>query len=108
MRAIKVAQKEQEVRHKEYLNALTQEKNKEQTKLKHEFERISNEINTKYIHKMELMRKEMDTIRKSEIKRIQEIKDAAIADLISKHQKKYQDIKAYYQEITNTNLDIIK
>jgi|TARA_B110000305_G_C19383936_1_gene611154 hypothetical protein len=34
---------------------------------------------------MELMRKEMDTIRKTEIKRIQEIKDAAIADLIAKH-----------------------
>ena len=85
LRAIKVAQKEQEVRHKEYLNALTQEKNKQQTKLKHEFERICNEINTKYIHKMELMRKEMDTIRKTEIKRIQEIKDAAIADLIAKH-----------------------
>lgn len=28
--------------------------------------------------------------------------------MTAKHQKKYDDIKNYYQEITNTNLDIIK
>jgi len=28
--------------------------------------------------------------------------------LTQKHAKKYNDIKNYYQEITNTNLDIIK
>ena len=35
-------------------------------------------------------------------------KNHAIRELTSKHAKKYGDIKAYYQEITNTNLDIIK
>lgn len=80
----------------------------QQTKMKHEFERLSNEINTKYIHKMELMRQEMDNKRKIEIRKIQEKKDTAINELTAKHDLKYREIKQYYQEITNTNLDIIK
>ena len=39
---------------------------------------------------------------------IQEKKDTAIEELTAKHTQKYNDIKAYYQEITNTNFDIIK
>ncbi len=35
-------------------------------------------------------------------------KNQAIRELTAKHEQKYKDIKAYYQEITNTNLDIIK
>jgi len=32
----------------------------------------------------------------------------AIKELTLKHAKKYAEIKNYYMEITNTNLDIIK
>ena len=56
---------------------------------------------------MELLRKGMDDKRKHQIKMIQEKKDLAIKELTAKHAKKYADIKTYYQEITNTNLDII-
>jgi hypothetical protein len=44
LRSLKISKKEQEVRHHEYVNALTKEKNKQQTKLRQDFERISNEI----------------------------------------------------------------
>ena len=54
------------------------------------------------------LRQEMENKRKSEIKKIQEKKDAAISELTKKHTDKYTAIKAYYNEITNTNLDIIK
>ena len=57
---------------------------------------------------MILLREEMERKRKSLILQIENKKNAAIKDLTSKHQKKYNDIKNYYQEITNTNLDIIK
>ena len=56
---------------------------------------------------MDLLRKEMDGKRKNQIKMIQEKKDIAIKELTTKHAKKYTDIKLYYSEITNTNLDII-
>lgn len=35
-------------------------------------------------------------------------KNKAIKDLTDNHEKKYANIKNYYQEITNTNLEIIK
>ena len=76
VRAIKVSQKEQEIRHKEYLNALQKEKMKQQTQLRAEFERISNEIHLKSQHKMTKLRSEMVSKRKAEIKKIQEEKDA--------------------------------
>lgn len=44
VRALKVSKKEQEVRHQEYLNALTKQKNKEATQIRQEYERIANEI----------------------------------------------------------------
>ena len=96
------------MRHQEYLNALTKEKNKEQTKLRQEFERVSNEIHQKFKNKMMNLRAEMEKKRKDQIKQIQDKKDQAIADLTAKHDKKYHDIKNYYTIITNQNLDIIK
>lgn len=42
------------------------------------------------------------------IQQIENKKNQAIKELTAKHAKKYNDIKNYYQEITNTNLDIIK
>jgi len=73
-----------------------------------EFERIGNEISTKFKHKMLLLREEMEKRRKQAIQMIEMKKNQAIKELTGKHEKKYMDIKAYYQEITNTNLDIIK
>ncbi len=50
----------------------------------------------------------MEKKRKAAIQMIELKKNQAIKELTGKHEKKYTDIKAYYQEITNTNLDIIK
>jgi len=73
-----------------------------------EYERIANEISLKFKHKMLLLREEMERKRKSMILAIETKKNQAIKDLTTKHARKYADIKNYYQEITNTNLDIIK
>jgi hypothetical protein len=50
----------------------------------------------------------MDKSRKEEIKKIEDMKNSKIKDLTEKHDRKYNDIKDYYFEITNTNLDIIR
>jgi hypothetical protein len=54
------------------------------------------------------LRKEMEKRRDQEIQKIEAKKNARIKELTQTHDKKYKDIKNYYQEITNTNLDIIK
>lgn len=92
----------------EYLNTLTKDFNKRATQMRSEFERIANEISLKFKHKMLLLREEMERKRKNMILQIETKKNQAIKDLTGKHAKKYADIKNYYQEITNTNLDIIK
>lgn len=50
----------------------------------------------------------MEKKRKQAIAMIEAKKNSAIKALTDKHARKYQEIKQYYQEITNTNLDIIK
>jgi len=79
-----------------------------QTDKRKEYERICNEIQLKFKHKMLLLRMDMEKKRKAEIAKIEAKKDMAIKDLTAQHAGKYTAIKEYYQEITNTNLDIIK
>lgn len=50
----------------------------------------------------------MDNKRKKEIERIEDKKNKAIEDLVKMHEKKYNDIRNYYLEITNTNMDVIQ
>ena len=57
---------------------------------------------------MLLLRQDKEKKCKMEIERIESKKNKAIRDLTSKHEKKYSDIRDYYSEITNTNMDIIK
>lgn len=57
---------------------------------------------------MLLIRNQKERIRKQEIERIEGRKNDAIRALTKKHENKYADIKEYYSEITNTNMDIIK
>lgn len=56
---------------------------------------------------MKMLRNEKENLRKLETKKIRERKDAAIAELTQKVSQKYDEIKNYYQEITNTNLEMI-
>lgn len=50
----------------------------------------------------------MEKKRKALIQKIETRKNAKIKECTVKHEKKYAEIKDYYQEITSTNLDIIK
>ena len=76
--------------------------------LKLDFERRAKDVKDKYDLKMKKLRAEMEEARAHRIRQIEERKDAAIKDLTNKHNKKYQDIKSYYADITATNLDLIK
>jgi hypothetical protein len=49
------------------LNALTKDFNKKATQIRAEYERIANEIQLKYKHKMFLLREEMERKRKQMI-----------------------------------------
>jgi len=57
---------------------------------------------------MLLLRNHKERTRKQEIERIEGKKNDAIRALTKKHENKYADIREYYSEITNTNMDIIR
>jgi growth arrest-specific protein 8 len=107
-RSLHVMLKEQELSQEDYTFALKAENDKRQTELRQEFERKANDLKKKYDLKMLKVRSEMENHRKQLIKALEEKKDEKIKKLTSEHTKKYSDIKAYYTEITATNLDLIK
>jgi chromosome segregation ATPase len=78
------------------------------TKLRHEFERKANEIQKSYDQSMKRTRDTLDKIRIDEIKAIEERKLDMIEKLMADHQKAFDDIKIYYNDITQLNLDYIK
>jgi len=107
LRALKVQQKEQETRQKDFQIALNKHYISKTSAIRKEAERISNEIQLKYKNKMQLLRANMEKKRKVEISKIEAKKNSAIEALKTKHAKKYQDIRDYYNEITRTNIDMI-
>ena len=78
------------------------------TMIRSDHERICNEIQLKYKARMGTLRQKMEKKRKDKIKEIEDAKNKTIKTCTERHEKKYQDIKDYYFEITSTNLDIIK
>lgn len=57
---------------------------------------------------MQKMRAEMEEARSLLIKQAEDKKDDIIKELTKEHVKKYQDIKAYYMDITTNNIGTIK
>jgi hypothetical protein len=54
--------------------------------MRSEFERIGNEISTKFKHKMLLLREDMEKKRKAAIQMIELKKNQAIKELTAKHE----------------------
>jgi len=71
------------------LNTLTRDSNKRATQMRGEFERIANEISTKFKHQMLLLREEMEKRRKQAIAMIEAKKNTSIKALTDKHARKY-------------------
>ena len=107
-RTLKIILKEQQLSHFDYVFALKTEFDKQSTLLRQEYERVANDIKRKYDLKMQKLRTEMEDARAQLIKNLEEKKDQRISQLTKEHQKKYQEIKNYYSDITATNLDLIK
>jgi hypothetical protein len=57
---------------------------------------------------MRQVRSDAELKRKNEIHEIEERKNAHINDLIRKHDAAFQEMKAYYNDITANNLELIK
>merc|ERR1719296_73363 len=65
-------------------------------------------MQAKYELRMKTIRDDMEKQRKGQIAKIEEAKNANIQQVMNKNSKNFIEIKNYYQEITVSNLDLIK
>jgi len=78
------------------------------TELRLAFERETRELTALYDDKMTRLRDELARARKVDIRGIERRKTRHIQQLIASHEKAYSVIKLYFNEITHSNLDLIK
>eukprot|EP01112_Ceratiomyxa_fruticulosa_P021046 TRINITY_DN7328_c0_g1_i1.p1 TRINITY_DN7328_c0_g1~~TRINITY_DN7328_c0_g1_i1.p1 ORF type:complete len:277 (-),score=82.71 TRINITY_DN7328_c0_g1_i1:74-904(-) len=104
---IKSDLKEVELSHEDVIKNLKQENEKSITKLRQEYERNLKELQHKYEKKMKQQREDLELRRKNEIHEIEERKNAHINELMKKHDKAFQEIKVYYNDITLNNIELI-
>merc|ERR1711920_1179724 len=76
--------------------------------LRQEFDRKARDMQQKYELRMKTIRDEMEKQRKSQVQKIEEAKNGKIQEVMDKNNKDFVAIKNYYQDITNSNLDLIK
>lgn len=107
-RALERMRKELQVRHEEYVKELKQQHDRDITMLRLEFERESRDLCAQYESALDRARKQLTEKRTEEVRRIEARKSKHIAALIEAHDKAFQDIKAYFSEITHANLDLIR
>lgn len=105
---LKSDMKEVEISHQDVITNLKQEHDKSVTKLRQEYERNLKEMQQKYDKNMRQLRDDLELRRKNEIHEVEERKNSHINELMKKHDKAFQEIKAYYNDITLNNLELIK
>lgn len=78
------------------------------TTKKQNHEKEMNRLQNSYESKLNLLRSELELRRRAEIHEIEERKNEHINELIKLHDRKFTDMKTYYNQITTNNLDLIK
>jgi hypothetical protein len=107
-RGLKLASREMELAHEEYVKSLKRENDRSITTLREEFEMRTKELQLKYDRRRKAVRDTLERERKEETARIEERKNAHIRQLMKGHEKAFLEIKTYYTDITHNNLDLIK
>eukprot|EP01004_Peranema_trichophorum_P003928 NODE_2885_length_1468_cov_6.882528_g2495_i0.p1 GENE.NODE_2885_length_1468_cov_6.882528_g2495_i0~~NODE_2885_length_1468_cov_6.882528_g2495_i0.p1 ORF type:complete len:455 (-),score=103.32 NODE_2885_length_1468_cov_6.882528_g2495_i0:33-1397(-) len=107
-REIKKESKGQQLEHEDLLYRMQQDNDKELTLQMQNFERNMKEMQMKYDRRIKNLREEMEMKRKAEIDEIERRKTDHIRELMAEHDKAFQDIRDYYNDITSNNLELIK
>jgi len=107
-RALKIEHKEAEVAQDDFMRMLKLEQDQKILELRKEFDRRARDMQQKYKQRMKKIRDDMEKQQKRQIQRIEDIKNAQIQRVMQKNQKDLLEIKVYYTEITNSNLDTIR
>ena len=106
--SLRLTQHEQETSHDALVASIKQEMNTRMTILREDFERQAFELSTQYKKLFRDTRERLEKERKIEIDAIEKQKDTHTKQLLKNHEKSFNDIKNYYNDITLNNFDLIK
>ena len=107
-RDLKKKLKEQELSQNNYLFSLQFDANQNLTMQRQEHERAMRELTLKFDLKKKKVYTEMEEVRGQLVKKLEDEKEKRIKAIKAQHNNNYNDIKNYYNDITTSNLSLIK
>ena len=87
---------------------IRQQHDKQLVKLRQQFEDGMSELRTRCEGRLRMLESDLELRRRVEVHEVEERKNQHINDLIKNHVKAFTQMKAYYNDITRTNLNMIK
>jgi growth arrest-specific protein 8 len=81
---------------------------KQIAKLRHQFEDSLSELNSRCAIRLKQLENDLELRRRVEIHEVEERKNQHINDLVKNHQKAFGQMQNYYNDITGSNLQLIK
>jgi growth arrest-specific protein 8 len=81
---------------------------KQIAKLRHQFEDSLSELNSRCLLRLKQLENDLELRRRVEIHEVEERKNQHINDLIKNHHKAFGQMQNYYNDITGSNLHLIK
>lgn len=107
-RSLKLLAREQELLQRDTSAAQVEQNDRAITDQQRDFERQQKEMHLKYEKKIKTLREDMERQRKEDVAIIERRKEDHINELREMHDKAFQEIKDYYNEITSNNLETIR
>merc|ERR1719436_2193735 len=100
--------KDQQLENEDDVKMMRQGFNKSLLKLRETFESNHKQLEAQYEEQVNELKVDLELRRKVEIHEIEERKNQHINELLFNHQEAFDEIKAYYNDITHDNLQLIK
>mmetsp|Transcript_19275 Transcript_19275/g.46404 ORF Transcript_19275/g.46404 Transcript_19275/m.46404 type:complete len:463 (-) Transcript_19275:34-1422(-) len=107
-RAMKMHRKEVEIAQDRFIRTLKLEQDQQVMALRKEYDRKARDLQQKYTLRMRNIREEMERARRQQVQEIEKAKKDHIDRCMRKNAEDFQHIKVYYNDITSSNLDLIK
>lgn len=97
-----------ELQREEDIKRLKEVERKEMQKLREQFERNYQDLLANYESRLQNLREDLELRKKLELHEISERKNRHINDLMLHHSRNFEEMRAYYNSITQDNLDLIR
>ncbi|KAG5897821.1 hypothetical protein JTB14_011821 [Gonioctena quinquepunctata] len=106
-RDLKSVSRETELSHQDQTKTLKLQHSEELSKARGEFENKAKELESKYEKKYNELKIQLNAMHDMEISEVEERKNLHITDLTKYHERAFNEMKNYYNDITLNNLALI-